>query len=56
MGQNKYTERWVRIKTQKGRSEVRYKEADQNYDTERQVRNKTQRDRSEIRHREAGQN
>ena len=65
MGQNKYTERWVRIKTQKDRSEIRYKEADQNYDTERQmrnkdterqVRNKTQRDRSEIRHREAGQN
>lgn len=40
MGQNKYTERWVRIKTQKGRSEIRYKEADQNYDTERQMRNK----------------
>lgn len=54
MGQNKYTERWVRIKTQKGRSEVRYKEADQNYDRGRSEI-KTQTGRSEIRHREIGQ-
>ena len=41
------TERQVRIKTQKGSSELLQRKT---------VRNKTQRSRSEIRHRKAGQN
>ena len=41
------TVRQVRIKTQKGRSEIRHRKTVRNIDTERQLRIKTQKGRSE---------